>query len=202
METTAIGGSGSATRNQGSAGPNGLESEDFFELLISELRNQDPFNPNETSDMIAQVSQIRNIEVSGQLTETLTKLTESQRNLGAAQLIGKFVQGAVPQGDNGEKVDVAGVVTGVQYGRDGLVVLELDTGQTLPSQHLTTVTEVDLTQDPSGDPGGDLSDDAQDGSDEAAAAAPAAAGDGKAATQAQRAGVFTPWFDLSGTVRK
>jgi flagellar basal-body rod modification protein FlgD len=194
METTAVGGSGSATRNQATGGSNGLESEDFFELLISELRNQDPFNPNETADMIAQVSQIRNIEVSGQLTETLTKMTESQRNLGAAQLIGKYVQGAVPQGDTGEKIDLAGVVTGVHYGSDGLVVLELDNGQTLPSQHLTTVTEVDLTSDPSGA--------AQDGADEAAAAVPAAAGDDKAATQARRAGVFTPWFDLGGTVRK
>jgi flagellar basal-body rod modification protein FlgD len=185
MQTNAINGAAGAARTAQAGGTDAMNSEDFFKLLISELKSQDPFNPSQTSDMISQVSQIRNIEVSGQLTKTLTNMAENERNLGAAQLIGKFVQGSVPQ-EEGEPLPVEGIVTGVTYGSSGKIVLELDNGLTLPTQHLTGVTDVDLTADPA----------------TAAPADPAlAAANAKSTAARSRNGAAPAWLNVDTSLR-
>ena len=62
--------------------------------------------------MISQVSQIRSIELSGKLTDTLDLLTRQQRMSGAGELIGKFVQ-AISTDANGTQMLQEGVVTSV-----------------------------------------------------------------------------------------
>src|SRR5438046_7481936 len=73
------------------AGLQSLQSQDFFKMLITELQQQDPLQPAKTQDMIGQVSQIRSIELSKQLTDTLGVLSRQQRTSGASELLGKFV---------------------------------------------------------------------------------------------------------------
>ena len=41
-----------------------LSSEEFVQILITELQNQDPFNPSDTNAMLEQISSIRNIDQS------------------------------------------------------------------------------------------------------------------------------------------
>src|SRR5262245_48406532 len=88
-----------------------LSSEDFFKIMISELRQQDPLSPAKTSDMISQVSQIRSIELSGRLTDTLDQIAGQQRTAGASDLLGKFVAAATA-GPDGQALVTEGVVTG------------------------------------------------------------------------------------------
>jgi flagellar hook assembly protein FlgD len=141
METSRIdSGVTTATAESNSFGQ--MKSEDFFALLISELQNQDPFNPNETSDMINQVSQIRNIELSSDLTSTLSQMTDQQRSLGTAELIGKYVEGEVEDAE-GNTTALTGVVTGVVFGSDGEITLELDTGQQMPASALRTISSAE-----------------------------------------------------------
>jgi flagellar basal-body rod modification protein FlgD len=138
MQTNAVD-AGSATAMRQSEGALGrMKSEDFFKLLISELKSQDPFEPSKTSDMIAQVSQIRDIELSTQLTDTLGNMTQQQRNLGAAEMIGRYVEGSIP-GVDGAAQAVGGIVTAVNFTQDGRVLLELDDGTTLPADYVTRV---------------------------------------------------------------
>jgi flagellar basal-body rod modification protein FlgD len=184
MQTAAIGGT-TATGQRDNDAFGAMRSEDFFELLVSELQNQDPFNPNETSDMINQVSQIRSIELSSNLTSALDKMTAQQRNTGSAELIGKYVQGVLPDAD-GSPVPIGGVVTGVNYGGDGTVVLELDTGQQMPLsivEHVTTPEQAGVVQD-------------------AAEAAANAARDAAAANAAKSNAAARPaWFTLDSQIR-
>jgi len=70
-----------------------ISSGQFMALLINELQNQDPLNPMENSDMVQQISQIRNIGATDQLTQTLSSLRESQELVTASSLIGQNVQG-------------------------------------------------------------------------------------------------------------
>lgn len=70
-----------------------ISSGQFMALLINELQNQDPLNPMENSDMVNQISQIRNIGATDQLTQTLSSLRESQELVTASGLIGQNVQG-------------------------------------------------------------------------------------------------------------
>ena len=139
METTAVGTTLTTPRNAAARGLGSLKSEDFFKILVTEMRQQDPFEPTKTADMISQVSQIRGIELSGQLTDTLSNMTQSQRTAGASDLIGRYVTAAVPNAD-GTLADVGGVVTGVRFNPDGAAILELDSGTAVLASQVTRVT--------------------------------------------------------------
>jgi flagellar basal-body rod modification protein FlgD len=137
---TAVNGVGGTTSTNTTANRamDAMQSEDFFKILVTELQQQDPLQPSKTSDMIGQVSQIRGIELSQRLSETLSQLTKQQHATGASELLGKYVTAQYAD-SSGTSQQVAGVVTGVQFGTDGTAVLELDTGQAIP---LSTVTHI------------------------------------------------------------
>ncbi|WP_154792078.1 flagellar hook capping FlgD N-terminal domain-containing protein [Occultella kanbiaonis] len=68
-----------------------LDSEVFLELLVTQLRNQDPSSPMDTTQMIQQTTQLASME---QLT-SLARLTEESFSLqmrsAAAELLGREV---------------------------------------------------------------------------------------------------------------
>ena len=135
MATNALSGIAAPSATTAPSSATQMKSEDFFKLLVSELKNQDPLQPSKTSDMISEVSQIRSIELSGDLTSALQQLSAQQRSVGAAGLLGKYVAGS-----DGNAQSVAGVVTGVRFSDDGSVLLELDSGLALPATQVTSVT--------------------------------------------------------------
>uniref|UniRef100_UPI0035685EA9 flagellar hook assembly protein FlgD n=1 Tax=Novipirellula sp. TaxID=2795430 RepID=UPI0035685EA9 len=66
-----------------------VDTDSFMKLLISELQNQDPLNPTDNAEMIQQISQIREIGATDQLTQTLSNLSNSQELVTASGLIGR-----------------------------------------------------------------------------------------------------------------
>lgn len=119
-----------------------LRSEDFFKILVTELQQQDPLNPSETSDMISNVSQIRNIELSGKLSDSLDAIAKQQRTAGTSELIGKYVA-ATSTGIDGVPMQKAGVVTGVRFNSDGVAILELDSGDSILASEVTQITSLE-----------------------------------------------------------
>src|ERR1700722_656791 len=91
--------------------PNGFQSltpADFIQMMVTQLQNQDPLNPTNSQDILAQMSQIGQLQSSTQLQTTLTGLALQNQIGAASSLIGKSVQG-VDANNN----QVAGTVTGV-----------------------------------------------------------------------------------------
>ena len=131
--TTAL-----TTRQTTDRSVSSMSSEDFFKLLVTELKQQDPLEPAKTADMVNQVAQIRSIELSKNLTDTLGLLSKQQNTSGAGELLGKYVS-ATTKDTDGKDVVTAGIVTGVTFGSDG-AVLELNTGQTVRSNDVTYIT--------------------------------------------------------------
>jgi len=93
-------GSTAAAVNTASAGAtstgggfSNVDTDQFMKLLLAELQNQDPLEPMKNSDMVQQMSQIRNIGATDQLTSTLSTLRESQELVTASGLIGQQVEG-------------------------------------------------------------------------------------------------------------
>ena len=80
---------------------NELELDDFLNLMIAELQNQDPLNPLENDELIAQISQIREVGATEQLTETLNSVLLGQNIASATNLIGADV---VALNDAGQRV--------------------------------------------------------------------------------------------------
>ena len=68
-----------------------MNADVFMQLLVTQLRNQDPSSPMDTNEMLAQTTQLASME---QLT-TMTKLTEENFSLNmraaASALLGQSV---------------------------------------------------------------------------------------------------------------
>jgi flagellar hook assembly protein FlgD len=67
---------------------NDLKMEDFLKLMIAELQNQDPLNPMENSELVGQISQMREISATDKMTQTLDSVLLGQNISSATNLIG------------------------------------------------------------------------------------------------------------------
>lgn len=90
-----------------------LGTGDFLDLLIAELQNQDPLNPADNSDLLQQISQIRQITSNDSMISTLESVQSGQEVSTASQLIGKRVTAL-----STENEDVDGIVDRVTIGAE------------------------------------------------------------------------------------
>src|SRR5687768_10777069 len=81
---------------------NDLDVDSFLQLMIAELQNQDPLNPLDNKDMLAQISQIREVGATDKLTETLESVLLGQNIASATNLIGADVEAL---SDDNEKIN-------------------------------------------------------------------------------------------------
>ncbi|WP_051913873.1 flagellar hook capping FlgD N-terminal domain-containing protein [Thermorudis peleae] len=108
-----------------------LDKQAFLMLLVAELRNQDPLNPMQDRDFIAQLAQLNALEQMQQVNQTLETLIQ----LSAVGLVGKYVTGTVP--DTGEQV--VGTVERVTL-KDGKAVLHIG-DKDLPLDDVASVAD-------------------------------------------------------------
>ncbi len=116
--------------------PNGfssLTSADFIRIMFTELANQDPFQPSDSSALLDQMNSIRSIESNIQLMDRLDTLVFENKLSSAATLIGKAVQGLT---DDGLRVN--GTVSTVLRQGDE-VTLQLDTGWRLSIDNIELI---------------------------------------------------------------
>ncbi len=68
-----------------------LGKEDFLNLLMAELQNQDPLSPMDNKDMILQLAQFSAIEGTQNLNENMENYIDTANLATASSLIGKQV---------------------------------------------------------------------------------------------------------------
>lgn len=71
---------------------NELGQEDFINLMITQLRNQDPFEPLQSGEFIGQLAQFGTVSGIGELQNSVSQLASSlisNQTLQATNLIGK-----------------------------------------------------------------------------------------------------------------
>jgi flagellar basal-body rod modification protein FlgD len=90
-----------------------LDLNQFLQLMVTELMNQDPLNPMDNTQLVEQMGQLRSIAASEQLTSTLQAVQTQQSLTTASSLIGKTVTAL--SSNNG---DVTGVVQSVSVQTD------------------------------------------------------------------------------------
>jgi len=94
------GGLMSAAANNGNTGSlQQLGKDDFLQLMITKLQNQDPLSPMQDEDYIAQLAQFSSLEQMTNIADGISQSNEwdylqmqSMNNVMAAGLIGKEVQ--------------------------------------------------------------------------------------------------------------
>ncbi len=124
-----------ALRTTASTGFSSMSSADFIRIMFTELANQDPFQPSDSSALLEQMNSIRSIESNIDLMERLDTLVFENKLSSAANLIGKEIQGLT---SDGLRVDGA-VTTVMRFGDD--VVLELDNGWRLSIDNVETIRQ-------------------------------------------------------------
>jgi flagellar basal-body rod modification protein FlgD len=77
-----------------------LDINQFLQLLITELTNQDPLNPMDNTQLVQQIGELRSIAASDQLTGTLQSLQTQQSLTTASSLIGKKVTAVTTDNQN------------------------------------------------------------------------------------------------------
>ncbi len=93
----------------------GLDQDAFLQLLVAQIKNQDPMNPQDSSAFVQQLAQLSQVQQTYNINPNLKNLLTSQNNgttLSSVSFIGKNV--TAQQGDT----TVQGVVTGVDLSGD------------------------------------------------------------------------------------
>jgi flagellar basal-body rod modification protein FlgD len=125
---------GAASGSQMKSDKFALKTEDFIQMMITQLQNQDPMEPAKNEELLAQMSQISQLESSTQLQKSLKTLVQQNNLSSAGSMIGKLVTGKDAAGE-----DLEGIVTSVKV-VDGEMFLELDSGQKMGFDDVTSVT--------------------------------------------------------------
>jgi len=121
-------------------GKNELGRDAFFQLLLTQLQNQDPLNPMESTDMTAQLAQFSQLEQLNNMNTSLDYLQLYMASLNNAQAVGFIGNEIEANGDSVqlseegsaslsyELMDDAGSVTVKIYDEDMQLVRTVETG--------------------------------------------------------------------------
>ncbi len=140
---SATGTAPQATRNT-SLGS--LDADMFLQLMVAQLRYQNPMEPTDTSAMMQQTAQFTMVETLKAMADTQQQLMNMSQLSTALSMVGKQVEAI---GFDGLRTD--GLVTGIRFSVDG-AVLEMDGGGDVP---LVNVMSVNTPPAPPTDQGGD-----------------------------------------------
>jgi flagellar basal-body rod modification protein FlgD len=116
-----------------------MSKTDFLTLLITQLQNQDPTNPQDSSEFASQLAQFSSLEQLMNLNDSLTTLQTSSDASAANALIGKDVlydgdtlsiatSGSTPDAINFALSADASTTTIKIYNSDGDLVRTIDAG--------------------------------------------------------------------------
>lgn len=113
---------------------NDLDKNAFLKLLIAELSNQDPLNPMEDREFIAQMAQFSSLEQMQNMNKTLESMAEANK-FSVVNYIGKAISFTLDSTeDGGAPVQKAAIVRAVWFDSQKGTVLDTAEGEVLLSQ--------------------------------------------------------------------
>ena len=115
-----------------------LGQDTFLKLMVAQLRNQDPMNPQDSAEFLAQTAQFTSLEKLGTVADQTSQALAAQMSFGASTLAGK----SVTYLDEDGVTELSGKVDSVRFTPTG-PVLNVGASQVL----LSSVVSVAL-QDP------------------------------------------------------
>jgi len=117
-----------------SIGGTTLDRDAFLKLLITELKSQDPMNPMEDKEFIAQLAQFSSLEQMQSMNQSMATFIQSQSAFEALSLIGRTVKWNDPE----TSAEMTGKVESVQF-NDGSPILEVE-GKDVPLGYVIRVS--------------------------------------------------------------
>ncbi|KJC36840.1 flagellar hook assembly protein FlgD [Bradyrhizobium sp. LTSP857] len=114
--TDATNNTSSTTGSSSTTSSNSVDYNTFLQLLIAEMKNQDPTNPMDTSQYMSQFAQLSTVEQATLTNSKLDSLLSSQALTQADGLIGRNVSFTDTTG-----AAVTGKIASVSINSDGSV---------------------------------------------------------------------------------
>lgn len=111
MTTSAIGSSPASSLTSAISNSQKLGQQDFLNLLVTQMTNQDPLSPQDDTQMVAQMAQFSSVQGISNMSATMDKIQ-------AASLVGKTVNASTVV--NGLSTPISGVVSSVSFRSDGI----------------------------------------------------------------------------------
>jgi flagellar hook assembly protein FlgD len=112
-----------------------LGSDEFLKIILQELQSQDPLEPNDTSQMLQQLSTIMSIQSDSNMMTRLSELVQQNELTSASNLIGHLITGLTEENER-----ALGVVLSVTKTDKGST-LRLDDGTHLPMSRVDQIFE-------------------------------------------------------------
>lgn len=127
-----------------------LGKDQFLSILVTQLRNQDPMQPMQDKDFIAQMAQFTSVE---QLMNMATELSLMRQSIGSASsLIGKTIEWK-QYDEAGEVYTATGVVDSI-LSKDGVLYASVG-GMDVALDYVTSISEKSPDSGSTGDSEGD-----------------------------------------------
>lgn len=120
-----------------------LGKDEFIKILMTQLQNQDPLNPMEDRDFIAQMATFSSLEQMMNMASSIDTLVQNQLVSPVIQyshMIGKEVTYESIDEETNEKMIVTSVVNAVSS-QEGWAILELENGQKVFADGILKVNE-------------------------------------------------------------
>lgn len=118
-----------------------LGKDDFLKLLVAQLKYQDPLEPMQDREFIAQTAQFSSLEQMTNLNTTMTALAHFQLYNSVsshAHLIGKHVHWE--QMDDNIRFTGSGIVKSISF-KNGEAILDLQDGTRLFLENITRIEQ-------------------------------------------------------------
>ncbi len=96
-----------------------LDSSQYMELLLTELKNQNPMQPMKNTEMMTQFSELTTARAMGEMENSFTDILKMQKLSGGVDLLGREVRY-----DDGQQSGI-GTVESISRS-DGRTRLEVD----------------------------------------------------------------------------
>lgn len=109
-----------------------LGRDTFLKLMVAQLRNQDPMNPQDSAEFLAQTAQFTSLEKLEQVALQSSQALAAQLAFGASTLAGKTVTYLGADG-----AEATGAVETVRFGPAGPVLVVDD--QDVPMSSVVSV---------------------------------------------------------------
>jgi flagellar basal-body rod modification protein FlgD len=113
-----------------------LSSSEFINILVTELTQQDPFEPNDSGAILEQLSSLRNIESQANLQKQFESMVDQNAVSSASGMIGQFVKGL-----DASNQAVEGIVSSIVI-ENGKPILKLSDGSRLDATRITDVGDL------------------------------------------------------------
>lgn len=117
------------------AAEDSLGADAFLELLLTQLKNQDPLEPLKESEMISQMAQLNTVQSLKDLQSTMEESGRANQLLSGSEMIGKEISYK-----NSSDTEVSAVVSSVIVD-DDIVYVQTKEGESVKLSDILSVQE-------------------------------------------------------------